>query len=95
MKDDYVYLLKDAKHVMQDRHNESFVDDDNKKYEIFKNVNKRKYEQAVSECKKFKTFIKTLVYSNIKDLSEQEYDCVRAEYRKLSILMKFQTVMMQ
>ena len=71
------------------------MDDDNRKGEIVKIVDKSKYEQAFSECKKVRTFIKTLVGSNIIVLSGQEYDHVRAEHRKILMLMKFQTVMMQ
>ena len=56
---------------MPDIPNENFVDDDNKKDEIVEIVDKRKYEQAVSKCKKLKTFIKTVVGSNIEVLSEQ------------------------
>ena len=51
-KDDYLYLLNDAKHIMQDRPNENFVGDDKNKDEIVEIVDKWKYEQAVSECKK-------------------------------------------
>ena len=40
---------------MQDRPNENFVDDDNKKYKIVEIVDK--LEQPVSECNKFQTLI--------------------------------------
>ena len=55
LKDDSVYLLNYVKHVMQDRPNENFVDDDNKKYKIVEIVDK--LEQPVSECNKFQTLI--------------------------------------
>ena len=51
MKDDHLYLLNDAKHIMPDRPNKHFVGDDNKKYWIVEIVDNWKYEQAVSECK--------------------------------------------
>ena len=58
LKDDSVYLLKNMKHIMPDIPNENFVDDDNKKDEIVEIVDKRKYEQAVSKCKKLKLSLK-------------------------------------
>ena len=51
-------LFNNEKRIRQDRHNENYVDDDNKKDLIFGVVDKQKYEQAVSECKKLQTFIK-------------------------------------
>ena len=51
-KDDSLYLLNDAKNIMQDRPNENFVVDDKNKDEIAEIVDKWKYEQSVSECKK-------------------------------------------
>ena len=77
MKDDYFYRMNDAKHTMQDRHNEHFVDDDNKKDKIVEIVDKQKYKEVVSECNKLRTFIKTVVGRNIIVLSEQKYDHVR------------------
>ena len=44
MKDDYVYLLNNVKYIMQDRPNDNFVDDDNKKDEIVDIVDKQTYE---------------------------------------------------
>ena len=70
MKDDSVYLLNNVKHIMQDRPNEIFVDDDNRKYEIVEIVDKRKCEQGVSECKKCQTLIKTVLGRNIAVISE-------------------------
>ena len=55
---------------MQDRPNEIFVDDDNRKYEIVEIVDKRKCEQGVSECKKCQTLIKTVLGRNIAVISE-------------------------
>ena len=52
MKDESVYLFKDAKYLMKNRPNYNFVDDDNNNYEIVEIFDKSKYEQAVSECKK-------------------------------------------
>ena len=49
LKDNSLYLLKYVKHIIQDRPNENFVDDDNKKDEIVEIVYKRRCEQAVSE----------------------------------------------
>ena len=80
---------------MKDISNDSFVDDDTNKCEIVKLVDKIKYEQAVSECHKLKTLIKILIVRTIKVLSEQEYDHVRAEYKNILMLIKFQLVMMQ
>ena len=82
LKDDSVYLLNYAKHIMQDWPNESVVDDDNKKDKIVENINKRKYEQDASEFKKLLTSIKTVVRRNIAVLSEQEYDHFRIKYGK-------------
>ena len=65
LKDDSVYILNYAKHIMKDRPLETFVDDDNKMNENFEIVDKRKYEKTVSECKKLRTFIKTVVGRNI------------------------------
>ena len=80
LKYDSVYLLKDARNIIQDRPNEIFVNDDNNRYEIVDIVDQRKYEQAVSECSRFLNFIKTVFRRNIAVLSEQEYDHVQAEY---------------
>ena len=44
-----MYLLNNVKHILQDRPLENFVDDDNKMNENFEIVDKRKYEQDVSE----------------------------------------------
>ena len=49
---------------MQYRPNEIFVGDDNKNDDIVYIVDKRKYEQAVSECKKLRTFIKAVIRRN-------------------------------
>ena len=68
---------------MQDRLNNCFVGDDNKKDEIVEIVDKRKYEQDVSEYNKLQTFFKTVVVRNIKVLSKQEYDHVQSEYVKI------------
>ena len=46
-----MYILNDAKHIMQDRNNEIFVDDDNNKDKLVEIFDKRKYQQAISECK--------------------------------------------
>ena len=43
-----MYLFNNAKHIMQDRHNENFVDNDKKKDEIVEIIDKLKYEQAIS-----------------------------------------------
>ena len=83
LKDDYLYLLNDVKHIIQDRPNGNFVDSDNNRGEIVDIVDKQIYEQAFSECKKFRSLIKTVVESNTKALSEQEYDYLRDKYRKI------------
>ena len=54
---------------MRDKPNENFVGDNNKKDGIVNIFYKRKYEKAVSECKKLRTFIKTVVGRIITDLS--------------------------
>ena len=46
------------------------MDDDNKRDEMVEIFDKLEYEQAVSECNKLKTFIRTLVGSNITVLSK-------------------------
>ena len=56
---------------MKDILNEMFVYDDNRKDEMVEIFDKRKFEQAVSECKKLRTFIKIVIGRNIKVLSEQ------------------------
>ena len=61
LKGDSVYLLSDAKNILQDRPQENFVDDDNNMDKNVEKIEKREYEQAVSECKKFFTFIKGMV----------------------------------
>ena len=71
MEDDYVYLLKNGKDIMQDIPSDSYVDDYNEKYDIPDIVDKRKYEQAVSKFKKLKTFIKAVVGRNSIAPSEQ------------------------
>ena len=43
-------------------------------------VEKQKYEKAVSESKKLRTFIKSVVGRNINLLSKIEYDHVQIEY---------------
>ena len=48
--------------------------------ENFDKIDKIKYEQAVSECQKFFTFIKIVVWRNIKVLTKTEYNHVRTEY---------------
>ena len=47
-KADSVYLLKYQKYITQGTPNDNFVNDDNKKSEIFKIVYKQKYEQSMS-----------------------------------------------
>ena len=68
---------------MQDRPLEKFVNDDNKWNEIVDVFDILKYEQAVSEYKKFRTLIKTMVVRNITFLSEKEYDHVWTEYGEI------------
>ena len=43
-------------------------------------MEKRKYDQAVSEYKKWRSFIKTVVGRNITALSKKELDNVQSEY---------------
>ena len=43
LEDDYVYLLKNGKDIMQDIPSDSYVDDYNEKDEILDIVDKRKY----------------------------------------------------
>ena len=64
-----MYLKKQFKNIMRDKPNENFVGDNNKKDGIVNIFYKRKYEKAVSECKKLRTFIKTVVGRIITDLS--------------------------
>ena len=59
------------------------MDDDINMDENFYKNDKSKYEQAVSECKKFRTFVKIVIGSNIKVLSEIEYDHVRTDYGEI------------
>ena len=59
------------------------MDDNNNKDQIVEIVDKQKSERAVSECNNLRTFIKTVIGRNIIFLSEQEYDRVHAEYRKI------------
>ena len=66
-----MYLFNDAKHILKDRLLEIFVGDDNEMDDNFDIVGKQKHEQAVSECKKLRTFSKTVVGRNIKALSEK------------------------
>ena len=51
MKDDYGYILNDAKYIIQDRPNANFVNGDNNKDKISKIFDKHKHEQDSSECK--------------------------------------------
>ena len=46
-------------------------------------VDKRKYEQSVSECNKLRTFIKIVVGRNITVLLKTEYDHVWTEYGEI------------
>ena len=71
LKDGFVCILNYVKHIMQDSHNKKGVDDDNKKDKIFDIVEKRKYEQSISECKSLKFLILTVVGRNITIFSEQ------------------------
>ena len=66
-----MYLLNDGEHILQGIPLENNVDDDNKLNEMFDIVDKRKYKQSDSECKKFRTFIKTVVSRNIAVTSEK------------------------
>ena len=43
LKDDYVYLLNDPKHILQDRPLEICFDDDNKRNKTFETIDKQKY----------------------------------------------------
>ena len=83
MKDDSVYLLNDAKHILKVIPQENSMGDDNKMDEKVDIVDKQKYEQAVSEYNIFCTFIKTLVGRNITVLEEKEYNHVRTEYGEI------------
>ena len=58
-----------------------FVDDDSKMNEKVEIVDKQKYEKYFSECNKLSTFMKKVVVTSIKVLSEKVYDHVRTEYR--------------
>ena len=69
MKDDSVYILNNVKHIFQDRPLENVLDDDNNTNEKNEIVDECKYEKAVSECRKFRIFIKTVVVRNITVLS--------------------------
>ena len=84
MKDDSVYLLNDAKHILKLIPQETSVGDDNKMDEKVNIVDKQKYEQAVSEYNILCTFIKTLVGRNITVLEEKEYNHVRTEYGEIN-----------
>ena len=46
-------------------------------------VEKRKYENTVSECNNLRTFIKSVVGENITILKKKEYDHVRIEYGEI------------
>ena len=52
-----MYLLNDAKDILQDISLEMFMDGDNKMDENVEKIEKQKYEQDVIECKKLRTFI--------------------------------------
>ena len=59
------------------------------------NVDKRYYEKAVSECKKLRTFIKSLVEINITVLSKKNTIMSGFNIDKLLILLKFQKLMIK
>ena len=67
LRDDSMFLLNDMEIALHDKHIEKYME-------------KRKYEQAVSECKKWRSFIKTVVGRNINVISIKELDTVRSEY---------------
>ena len=50
-----MFLLNDVESTLHDKPIEIYME-------------KRKYEQAVGECKKWRSFIKTVVVRNITDL---------------------------
>ena len=68
---DSVYLSNAWEPILQGIPLENNVDDDNRMNEMFDIVDKRKYKQSDSECKKFRTFIKTVVSRNITVTSEK------------------------
>ena len=70
-KDDSVYLLNDAKHILKVIPQENSMGDDNKMDEKVNIVDKQKYEQDFSEFKKFCTFIKIAIGRNITVPSEK------------------------
>ena len=82
LKGNSVYLLSDAKNILQDRPQENFVDDDNNMDKNVEKIEKREYEQAVSECKKLFTFIQRMVGRNIT-VFKKIYDHVRTEYGEI------------
>ena len=61
-----MYLLNDGEHILQGIPLENNVDDDNKMNEMFDIVDKRKYKQSDSECKKFHTSLKQLLVETLK-----------------------------
>ena len=57
MKNDYVFLLNDVESNFNDKPIEIYME-------------KRRYEQAVSECTKWRIFIKIVVGRNINVISK-------------------------
>ena len=88
-------LFNNEKRIRQDRHNENYVDDDNKKDLIFGVVDKQKYEQAVSECKKLQTFIKQWLGGTLKSFQNKSITISGMNRGGLLMLLKFQMVMMK
>ena len=70
MKDDYVFLINDVEITLHDKPIEEYMD-------------KHKYKQAVSECKKWHSFIKNIVGRKFTLLSKKELDTVRSEYGEI------------
>ena len=67
LKDYYVFLLNDAESTFHDK-------------PIYINMQKRKYEKYVSECKKWRSLIKTVVGRNITVLQKKQLDNVWSRY---------------
>ena len=51
------------------------MNDDKKMNKLFEIVDKWKYEQAFSECRKLRTIIKPMLGRNFTVLSGKYYDC--------------------
>ena len=70
MKDDSLFLINYVKTILNDKL-------------IGKYMEKQKYEQAISECKKWRSLIKTVVGRNITVLSSKKINIFQSEYGEI------------